>query len=104
MDLIIESKNKGYSAKAKYDIDKKTFVVLKGSSVSAEVAQSEKFRGASSIISAREKYVKNGVVSEDVTFKSSSTAANFITGRSTNGMITWKDKNGTKLKDLLFKA
>ena len=80
---------------------KKEFVVLKGSTVSAYVAQSEKFRRAKSIISTREEYVIEGVVKKNVIFKSSSTAANFVTGRSTNGMITWKDKNGTKLKDLL---
>lgn len=80
---------------------KKIFVVLKGSKVSDDVAQSEKFGRHKSIISRREIYVKNGIVKENVTFKSSSTAANFITGRSTNGLITWKDENGTKLKDLL---
>lgn len=101
MDLILENKRKGYSARAKYNVEKKEFVVLKGSTVSAYVAQSEKFRGAKSVISTREEYVIEGVVKKDVIFKSSSTAANFVTGRSTNGMITWKDKNGTKLKDLL---
>lgn len=101
MVLILENKNKGYYAKANYDADQKIFVVLKGSKVSDDVAQSEKFRGHKSIISRREIYVKNGIVKENVTFKSSSTAANFITGRSTNGLITWKDENGTKLKDLL---
>lgn len=104
MDLILESKSKGYSARAKYDTITKAFVVLQGSKVSDEVAQSEKFRGTKSIISTREKYVKDGVVKENVTFKSSSTATNFITGRSTNGLITWKDKNGTKLKELFVEA
>ena len=101
MDLILQSKRKGYNAKAKYDEEKKKFVVLKGSTVSVDVAQSEKFRGAKSIISTREEYVEGGIVKKNVIFKSSSTAANFVTGRSTNGMIIWKDKNGTKLKDLL---
>lgn len=76
-------------------------MVLKGSIVSAYVAHSEKFRGAKSIISTREEYVIEGVVKKDVIFKSSLTAANFVTGRSINGMVTWKDENGTKLKDLL---
>lgn len=101
MELILESKNKSYSAKAKYDVEKKQFVVLKGSTVSVDVTQSKSFKGAKSIIVNREQYVKDGVVKENVTFKSSSTAANFVTGRSTNGMITWKDKSGTKLKELL---
>lgn len=29
MDLILQSKRKGYNAKAKYDVEKKKFVVLK---------------------------------------------------------------------------
>ncbi len=53
-----------------------------------------KFRGAKSIISTREEYVEGGIVKKNVIFKSSSTAANFVTGRSTNGMIIWKDKTG----------
>ena len=101
MKLFLESKSKGYRATAEYDPDSKKFMVLKGSTVSADVAHSEKFRGAKSIEATRAQHVENLTVREDVEFKSASTAANFITGRSTNGMITWKDKDGTKLKDLL---
>lgn len=104
MELYLKGKRKGYSAKAIYDTERKAFIILKGSIVPSDVAQSEKFRGAKSIIVARDKFVIDCVVKEDVVFKSSSTAANFITGRSTNGMISWKDKNGVKLKDLLDKA
>lgn len=38
---------------------------------------------------------------KDVTFKSASTAANFVTGTSTNGLKVWKDKKGTTLKELI---
>lgn len=66
-----------------------------------DVAKSGKFVGAKSIISTREEYVEGDTVKKDVIFKSSSTTANFVTGRRTNGMITCKDKNEAKLKDLL---
>lgn len=69
MDLILQSKRKGYNAKAKYDVEKKKFVVLKGFTVSVDVAQSEKFRGAKSIISTREEYVEGGIVKKNVIFK-----------------------------------
>ena len=101
MELILDSKSKGYSVKVEFNVENKCFVVLKGSTVSADVAHSEKFRGEKSIETAREQYVKDSIVQDDVTFKSPSTAANFITGRSTNGMIAWKDKDGKKLKELL---
>ena len=37
----------------------------------------------------------------DVTFKSSSTAGNFVTGRSTDGPGSWKTLDGKRLKDML---
>ena len=35
------------------------------------------------------------------TFRSPSTAANFVTGNSTNGLLAWKDENGRTLKEIL---
>jgi hypothetical protein len=49
----------------------------------------------------RETNVKDGKVIKDVCFKSASTAANFVTGSSTNGMLAWKDKDGNNLKEIL---
>ena len=43
--------------------------------------------------------MKDGVVSKDVHFTSASTAANFVTGASTNGMTAWKTKDGKTLKE-----
>ena len=40
-------------------------------------------------------------VIKDVPFKSASTAANFVTGASTNGLTAWKDENGKTLKAIL---
>lgn len=37
----------------------------------------------------------------DTVFKSLSTAENFVTGGSTDGMSAWKDSSGKKLKELL---
>ena len=105
MKLYLIQKSKGVNAQAEYDVETKTFKVLKGSVVSLEVSHSERFRGAASIIKQRSNgVVKNGKVTQDVEFKSPSTAANFVTGASTNGMTAWKDKSGKTLKELLEEA
>lgn len=100
MKLYIQRKN-GVDASAEYDVATGTFTVLKGSKVSGTVAHSEKFRGAKSIEKSREGTVIDSTVIKDVVFKSSSTAANYVTGASTNGMTAWKDKEGRTLKELL---
>lgn len=69
--------------------------------MSSKITRSEKFRGAKSIETAREGVVKEGKVIKDITFKSASTAANFVTGASTNGLIVWKDKDGNTLKSII---
>lgn len=45
-----------------------------------------------------------GVMLEDVSFQSLSTAACFVTGRSANGMITWKTEDGKYVRYTLKKA
>ncbi len=101
MRLYINRKN-GVAAVAEYDELAGSFTVLKGSKVSESVAHSEKFRGAKSIEKSRIGTVNNGTVIRDVVFKSSSTAANFVTGASTNGMTAWKDESGKTLKEILL--
>ncbi|MBR3108977.1 MAG: DUF4357 domain-containing protein [Clostridia bacterium] len=52
----------------------------------------------------REGIVVDCVLQKDVSFKSSSTAGNFVTGRSTNGPAVWKDENGTTIKEIISKS
>ncbi len=101
MKLYIKRKDKAIEAVAKYDIGDGSVTVLKGSTVSDTIAFSEKFRGAKSIEKNRSEYVKNRIVIKDAYFKSASTAANFVTGSSTNGLTAWKDENGNTLKSIL---
>ena len=104
MKLYIKRRKDGIEAVADYDAHQKRFVVLKGSRVSSTIAYSEKFRGAKSIEKFRAEFVEDGVVVRDAVFTSSSTAANFVTGRSTNGLTAWKDEGGTTLKALLYET
>jgi hypothetical protein len=101
MKLFLRRRNSKINAVGDYDPDSKKFVVKKGTVVSDMVAHSEKFRGANTIERYRDEYVKEGVVIKDVVFKSASTAANFVTGASTNGLTAWKTEDGVPLKELL---
>ncbi len=100
MELYSRTKA-GINATGDYDIVSKTLTVKKGSIVSPDVHTTGKFRSANSVIKYRELYCNGIITKEDVVFKSASTAANFVTGRSTNGLIAWKDKDGRILKSLI---
>ncbi|MEY8329609.1 DUF4357 domain-containing protein [Lachnospiraceae bacterium 48-33] len=100
MKVFLKTKS-GANAVGEFDIQTKALVVKKGSTVSPDIHSSEKFRGTKTIEKYREQYYKGAVTTADVAFKSASTAANFVTGRSTNGLITWKDSDGNTLKSLI---
>ena len=103
MELYIERKKNQIKALCIYDEIEKTFTIKKGSRVSEKISESKTFRSAKSIEAVRKDNVKDGIVMSDITFLSASTAANFVTGSSTNGLIVWKDEHGTLLKQLLEK-
>ena len=101
MKLYLTRTHSSIKAAADYDVENKSFVVLKGSVISEAIAYSEKFRGAKSIEKFRVGVVDGTRVTKDVLFKSASTAANFVTGTSTNGLTAWKDESGKTLKAIL---
>ena len=98
MKVILNSR--GICAYADYDISTNKCVVLAGSEVTPTVSQAPTFRSKNTVVKLREKYVKDCIVTEDVHFKSPSTAANFITGSSTNGFAAWKTEDGRTIRDL----
>lgn len=100
MKVFLRNRNKEVDAQGEYNKETQALTVLKGSRVSKTVSESPTFRGSLTIQRERAKYVKEGIVQKDVVFKSSSTAANFVTGNSTNGLRSWKTEDGTALKDL----
>lgn len=101
MKLYLQRKRSCIDAVAEYDTDANTFTVLKGSRISADVAHTGTFRGTKSIEKSRIGTVVNCVTTTDIAFKSSSTAANFVTGTSTNGLIAWKSADGRTLKEIM---
>lgn len=104
MKLFLKREKTGVDAICDYNENTKTFTVLKGSKVSSGIAYSEKFKGSKTIEKHRKEYVDKGIVKKDAIFKSSSTAANFVTGTSTNGLRAWKDKDNKYLKEIIFKG
>lgn len=100
MKVYLVRKKTGVDAVAEYNIESGKITVLNGSKISERIAYTEKFRGAISIEKARKGIVEKGVLIKDVTFKSPSTAANFVTGSSTNGLIAWRNDTGKTLKQI----
>ena len=101
MKLKLYMTKETYSAEAEYNTDEKDFVVMKGSTVSHRVSSCEKWCSAPTIKKLRSEYTKDNKVVNNVHFKSASSAANFVSGVSTNGLCAWKNKEGISLKELL---
>lgn len=88
-----KGRNMRYDAVGIYD--GKGLTVLKGSRISATVAS--KMNPVAVKLRERKDTVDNFVLQKDVTFRSSSTAASFVTGSIANGMRVWKLKDGKPL-------
>ncbi|MEI6132403.1 MAG: DUF4357 domain-containing protein [Bacillota bacterium] len=101
MKVYLEGIKSGIKAVGMYNVETKELIVLKGSVVSETVSFSETFRGISRIVKKRQENVTDRIVMKNVLFKSSSTAANFITGCSTNGLTAWKTELGLKLREVI---
>ena len=89
-----------YNATATY-IDGKV-TVNKGSHINMTL--SDGYKPTPLIKSLREHKAlvcENGELVEDITFESLSTAASFVTGRTANGMITWKTEDGKYVRHTL---
>lgn len=92
-------------ADAKGVIVSEGFAVLKGS----VIASTTTLGMSSSMISLREKLLKNAVVNEnyefvsDFIFNSPSLAAAIVMGRNANGKTEWKNHNGENINDIEVK-
>ena len=80
------------------------FTVLKGSKVSDGVVNSFVEHGGN-YYALRSKLEEDGIISEgefqqDYEFSAPSAASSVALGRTSNGNVDWKTKEGTKLKDL----
>ena len=100
LELHTVSRDDLFDAKAVYDDGKVT--VLKGSRIN--MGFSDAFKPSSLVMSAinnREIVNDEGVLIKEITFDSLSTAATFVAGRVSNGMITWKTADGKYVRETL---
>lgn len=101
MKVILKSKHNLHYATGEYDEGKIT--VLKGSKINPVIAFPQmspmlvQMREDKSFVSAE------GVVLSDIMFSSPSSAAQFVTGRSVNGLIAWRPNDEMSLKEYLKK-
>ena len=100
--LLLERKSSksGQTIKATAKQVADGFVVLKGSQI--EIIDSESIPPG--VKEARQKATvdENGILDEDVLFKSPSYAAAFVIGGHANGLKSWKTADGKTLKDIEF--
>lgn len=97
IEVYLNSKDKSYDAKGTYS--EGIFVVKKGSKIRLDFA--EHIRGGRKAMLFRNDPIfvdEAGNVLADCTFSSPSTAAQFVTGRSTNGHVAWHIDQKTTLK------
>ncbi len=102
--LYFDKPMRGIKAQGIHSTD--GFFVLAGSSATQET---KVYSMASAYHALREKLIARGAIelrddrlyfTQDVRFKSPSTAATVISGTSQNGRIVWKDKDGKTLKEI----
>ena len=101
MKLYLNSRNNTHSATAEYS--KNGITVLAGSQINMKLVYPnmppfvKEKRDDRSIVSAEGKLLV------DVTFDTTTSAAQFVTGRSVNGYIVWRPDNKMSLKQYLEK-
>ncbi|MGN0622177.1 MAG: DUF4357 domain-containing protein [Porcipelethomonas sp.] len=75
------------------------FVVLKGSKI-APSSDDDSTISSGNSQKRKECRIENNILQEDVLFGSPTSAAQFVTGKSCNGWLSWKTKDGKTLHDL----
>lgn len=101
MKVYLKRTRSNVEAEGDFNPKTKSLKVFRGAKLSEDVSYTETFRAAKTIEKYREGNVIDCVLQKDMLFKSASTAANFVTGRSTNGLKEWKTKNGQTIKQYL---
>ena len=93
-----KSRKSGQTIEAKCKQTVEGFVVLKGSHI--EINDSDSIPVGIKEARKKANIDSNGVLLEDVLFKSPSYAAAFVVGGHANGLTEWKTTDGRTLKDI----
>ena len=75
------------------------FVVLKGSKIAPSSGTDDTI-SPGNLKKRKESRIESDILQEDVLFNSPSSAAEFVTGKSANGWVCWKNKEGKTLDEL----
>ncbi|MGD8373617.1 MAG: GIY-YIG nuclease family protein [Candidatus Woesebacteria bacterium] len=101
-------KAKKTDAKAEFRGDK--FVIIAGSKIDKSVALSfkkgwpKRYLEREEILTKAKDHGDHVVLLENIPFKSPNLASDFATGRSTNTWITWKNKDGKTMDEVIRKG
>ena len=98
-DLLYLTFKENGDKKAIGKMSSEGFWVLKGSCIRSDYVRSI----PEGVLKLRNEYsdkIKNNTLTVDICFGSPSYAADFVLGRSENGLLAWENKDGIKLKDL----
>lgn len=101
MKVIYKGRGGSFLAYGEYTDGK--IMILKGSTISNK--QMGNFKFSEGVAELRKPGGKNaivdstGMVVKDYLFSSASTAAQFVSGNSTNGLRAWKTEDGKSLGD-----
>ena len=101
MKLILKSKKNLHYATAEWDGGRIT--ILAGSKINLALTYPKMSEDAKQARENAELVDTNGILLKDVQFNSVSTAAQFVTGRSSNGYIAWRPDDKMSLKEYLNK-
>ena len=97
MRVILKSKRNTHFAMAEYDGSKLT--VLPGSKINLVLSYDAMPESIKKTRNNKELVSADGVVLREVEFNSPSAAAQFVTGRSVNGYVSWRIDDKISLKD-----
>lgn len=93
LNLHTKSRDNLYCAEATYN--EGVVTVKKGSQIN--IRENPNFKPSEivkSLLADKSVVGNDGILKKDVEFNSLSTAATFVAGRISNGMITWKTEDG----------
>lgn len=95
---------KGSGADAKGFVSNGGFTVMKGSAISTHTVPSMEVHAKSMydlrLSLEKDKIIVNSVFAQDYEFSSPSAASTVVLGRSSNGNVDWKTKDGQRLKEI----
>ena len=99
-DLLYLSRKTGRICNAVCRMTDQGFLVLKGSSITHDVAPY-----ATGVIRSRTEHAasigSDGILVNDILFDTASAASSFVCGGSSNGLVDWKNSVGVPLKKLM---